>query len=250
MAAGVIIGGAVGVATLYVWGWRRFKYMRAFWRHNKQTVEYERRLREARDGASSERTYRAATPADDIAMLEVAATTQAELVAAGFTLLGDVAVTTAEQRTAVMRTFTDRSQTTCATIAVMCTQPTKAWLWLASYREDEAFVTMRGPQTRLAEPSIIHYQAIANETPPPKVFAQHRSFAHFDDAVRVTALDDLLAQIQKFRALTIRWRESQEPDVLLDADLRGVLGAQYDTIGKAWARRLRSRLPSATLRRS
>jgi hypothetical protein len=60
----------------------------------------------------------------------------------------------------------------------------------------------------------------------------------------------VIAQINTRRAAVARWRNEQSDEKLLDADVRVLFGDQYQKIGWLWKRRLRDRLPQATLRRS
>ncbi len=49
--------------------------------------------------------------------------------------------------------------------------------------------------------------------------------------------------------MIVAWRAAQQPDDLLDRDLRHALGKQYWQVGSEWARWLREGPPRATLLR-
>ncbi len=251
MTAEVIVGGAVGAVTLYLWGWRRFKYVRARWQHHQRADEFERALREAREDMTGDNPFRAPGDADGelVALLVASAGDQRALVEHGFKPLGDMVVQIAERpATAALRAFVDEAGTTCAVVGVTRRAPEIATLTFSSYAGDEVFATRRGKQRSLAEPPTMHRQAL--DLPPDQLLARHRTFARLDGAARIATRDELIAQLAKARANAARWRDVQPPDELLDADLRAVLGDLYPKVGKAWARRLRGKLPQATLRRA
>jgi hypothetical protein len=249
MAGEVIIGAAVGATALYLWGWHRFKYVRAYWRNHKRAEEFERALREAREDYAA-LAYRAATDADGelVALLSAIDADCRALEASGFTALGDIVVQPADKpATGAVRAFVDKAGTTCAIVGVTRKTAEPA-LAFSSYVGDEVFSTRRGSGRMLAEPATMHRQNFAEDV--PQLLARHRTFAPLEGSSSIASLDKLLFELAKVRASIVRWRDAQAPDELLDADLRCVLGDLYPKVGKAWARRLRGKLPEATLRRS
>jgi hypothetical protein len=62
--------------------------------------------------------------------------------------------------------------------------------------------------------------------------------------IRLNGPNELVAKLNAVREAAVRWRGEQSPD-----DLRTMLGDGYERAGKVWSRRLRGRLPQATLRR-
>ena len=248
MALGVLVGAAVGAGTIYVWGWRRYKYLRAHFRNERQKATFERALHDARELAAGDPPYRAATDDDRELTAGLGASDVDALIALGFTALGDLAV----QRPGrpvdwIMRAFVDRAATTCAFLAVG--RPDPVQLAFCSYAAGEVFTTVRGTSPRLADPPFTHRKATAKELPLATIIAEHRASAKLDDAARIASRDMLLAELARSHVRVRNWRAAQPPDELLDADLKNVLGEHYARLGKVWARRMRAELPQATVRR-
>jgi hypothetical protein len=246
---------AAVIAGVYVWGWRRFRALRGYW----QYVQYRERsdkvlatIREARDNVHRRR-YRLANEHDrELTSLRGTLDRDAAaLVACGFIERGDVIMCRGDEPRAIARAFTDTGGTTCAVVGLHHAQPDKPWVWLGSYRADERFATWRGGGS-LAEPPHVHEQKLAGTTPVADLVAGHRTFARTDEPdrgfARMAKVDDMLAQFAAADATQLAWRAEQQPDQLLDADLRAALGEQYNRVGKHFARRLRDDLPRATAR--
>jgi hypothetical protein len=228
--------------------------MGAYWRAHSRADRFERMFHEARNALTADVPYRAVTGDDPdlVAMLGAVSADERELVACGFVVVGDFMAQTAERAPlSVMRGLVDRSGTTCAILGVACAHPTYVQLTLGSYAEHEMFKTRRGLQHGLAEPPSVHRRGVAPELPHDQIVAAHREFACADEAalVHVTSRDELIAQLDRFRARLVSWRASQPPDDLLDADLRSMFGARFNLAATVWARRLRARPPRATARR-
>lgn len=248
MSIGVIIGTA---ASVY-WLQRYVRATRAYWRGQKRADELESTLRRAREELSSPIPLRVATGADVdlVASLRRARAGEDELVARGFRVLGDIV---AEGAAAwIMRALVDRDGTTSAVLMVPAKPSGAVLLRFSSYLGDEVFLTGRATGPSLADPPFVHRQTLPH-APVSSVLAQHRAFARLDDKersfFRSDSLEDMLARAEKTRSDAARWRDAQPPEVLLDADLRSVLGTHYGVVGASMARRLRAQLPTATLRR-
>jgi hypothetical protein len=249
VAVDLLIGAAVTAGVVYVWGWRRFRYLRAHWQQQNAIGKVEALLREARE-VPADSPYRMATAADGelVEPLDAARADADALVACGFTRLGDVLSQRPERPvTGRLRAFVDAEGTTCATLAATPTPTPTVRLRLLSFAGDDVFATRRGSWPSLTEPPSVHVQWTAAELPIAAVVEQHRAFARGDVSLR--SCDELIAALGHAHAHEVRWRQAQPSDALLDSDLRGVLGAHYDRLGKAWARRMRSPLPEATARR-
>jgi hypothetical protein len=237
VAVELIVGAAVG-AGVFAWRFRRTL------RRRKQFVSA---LHEVRD-AQGHVTYRPATAADS-ELLAVFGADQTVIEACGFAVLGDIVREVGDRRLAIMRAFCDRSQTTCAVATVAVKTPSKSWT-LYSFADDQMFSTHRGVPGTLATPPFVHRQPVAADLPYAQVVDRHRTFATASPLVHIASRDALLAELERLHAKIASWRDAQPPDELLDADLKGVLGnVGYAWSGKAWTRRLRGRLPVATLRR-
>jgi len=251
MAVELVLGFAVGGTALYV-GWRRIRAYGEYWRYNHQADAFEKAMKIAREDLSADRVIRAAneTDAELVEMIDSAVIEKKAIEACGFTLLGDTVVDVPDRRPqAIVRVFVDVARTTCAHLAVWANHPRRRYLTLVTYRDDDIYTTRRSQQGTLAEPPFSHRLSMANDMAYGKLVEEHRKAAPSDGA-NIATLDDAIAQITKFREKTVAWRGSKSPDDLLDLDLRAVLGDKYDKLGKLWTRRLRERLPEATLRRN
>jgi hypothetical protein len=136
-----------------------------------------------------------------------------------------------------------------AGLMVTSTQPKRVRISLSSYGADDQWTTMRGGDGRsLAMPPWLHIVHMDAGDSVADVVQEHTAFLPPDLRVLAT-LDDVLANIATQRERVQRWRDAQPPDELLDADLRGLLGEHYAKSGAYWSKRLRGKLPDATLRR-
>jgi hypothetical protein len=252
VAVEIVLGFAVGGTALYV-GWRRIRAYGEYWRYNHQADAFEKAMKMAREDLAADRVIRAAnqTDAELVEMIDSAVIERKAIEACGFTLLGDVVVDVPDRRPhAIVRVFVDAAGTTCAQLSVFANHPRRRYLTVVTYRDDDLHTTRRSQQGTLAEAPFSHRLSLANDTPYSKVVEEHRKAAPADGAHKIATLDDAIAQLTRFREKTVAWRGSKSPDELLDLDLRGVLGDKYDKLGKMWTRRLRERLPEATLRRN
>lgn len=249
----ILLGGAVGAFIIYRAA-RRILYVPARLRHSQRVAKFEQALREAREDAGGPFPYRAATDADAelVALLHVTEPDERAFAACGFTKLGELVLEPAGRPPRlVARTMVDEARTTVAVVTVSREQPTKPFVRITSYRDGEVYSTSRTPHGQLAEPQAVHRQRLGANLSIADLVASHRTFAGDRSFTRVASVDDHLAQLAKAHAMIVRWRDAQPPDDLLDADLRAVLGEElYRKVGKVWARRLRGKLPQATLRRA
>jgi hypothetical protein len=246
----VVIGAGVGAFTLYYYGWRRLQYVRAYWRHRRSATTFERRFREAREAlAGSDVPIRVAGDGDAtlVQPLRAADAEARAFEAAGFRALGNFVVCGRDGAPALLLRALANA-TAVAIYSVTISVGRGRWV-LVSYGADASYTTRRGPFPHLAEPPFTHAQTLDADVAIAELIDKHRAFAQPGEPI--ASAEELLATLARSRAMTIAWRAGQPPDVLLDADLRAVLGdAQFAKVGKLWARRLRAELPNATLRRA
>ncbi len=92
----------------------------------------------------------------------------------------------------------------------------------------------------VAAPPTILREHLQPGQPVQAVLALHRQrLPEGATTVPVATLDEAKASVDRLRAHIQEWRKLQDQDQLIDRDLRQVLGAQYDRVGPAVARRLR-----------
>ena len=240
----LVIGVSIASAAILRKATRRF-------RNQRKLRTFEQSVRNLRSQFDVSHPFRAATVADAklVARLRATRAHHDALVACGFAVLGDIVTVDAENTAVgVMRAFVDR--TTCAFVAVGLSDPPVTMLQLSSYATGEVFGTRLGRLVSIAEPPTVHRQAVAADLSHRDAVAKHVELTHTATSplIEITTLDELIAQLDRGRAETARWREGQPPDALLDADLRAVLGDGYARSGEAWIRRLRGHLPQARLR--
>ena len=252
MAAELVLGLAVGSAALYI-GWRRIRVYGEYWRYQHKADAFEKSMKLAREELAADRVIRAVGAGDSemVEIVDMARVERSAIEACGFTMLGDVVVDVpGKHPTAILRAFVDKERTTCAYLAVHGNHTRIRRLALATYHGDEMYTTRRNQAGTLAEPPFVHRLSLENGTAYSKLLEEHRKFAKLDGARRIESLDAVVEMLANIRARTVQWRGGLSPDELLDLDLRAVLGKQYDKLGKLWTRRLRERLPEATLHRN
>ncbi len=242
----VIIGLGVGAAVLYLWGWQRVKYVGWFLQRHKRAEAFERAMREAREDINGPCPYR--LPSAEDRELLARLPDDRELVAAGFTPLGELVVQYADKPAgAAARAYVDAAGTTLAMWMVTRKSPVGIPR-LASYAGDRIFSTGRLPYGALAEPPFVTRQMLDAKQSIADMAARHRTLAGDQPLDRIASLDELLARLATNHDRIVAWRAAQAPDELLDLDLKSALGDAYARHGKPWARRLRGKLPEATLR--
>jgi hypothetical protein len=106
-------------------------------------------------------------------------------------------------------------------------------------------ITSRAPKaSALSRPPFVQMQHVPLTASFKDTVAKHRELAQLDDDTRgfvpVRTFDQLSHELDRMRSKAITWREGQQHDELLDADLRSLLGAQYRRLGSAMRRRLAS----------
>jgi len=212
-------------------------------------------VREGREDASARARYREIAAGDEHAELMTGFKADGfELEPLGFRLLGDLVAERADgSPRAVARCWLDDKGTTFAYLVVNLRWRDMPTLTLESQTSTEALLTMRTTAAELAKPPFVHRQTVDPLVGHAELITRHRAFVRRHDAreslVQVASLDELRDAITRSNARTVAWRRAQEPDALLDADLRGLLGRGYARHGAAWAKVLRASLPRATVRK-
>ena len=238
----LLVGLAVGAGVFYVWIWRRWRFIGAY----RSRQAFERAVREAREGAAGPSPYRIANGEPILEQLGVAESHEAELVAHGYRKLGDLVMLRDGAAVMATRLFVSADARTVGGLSVAAKSASRVLVAVSSYTGEQQISTRRGHVPSLAVPPFMQITSLPPATPIRELVAAHHAPT---DARPVTSLDDALARLVELRERTLAWRASLPPDELLDLDLRGLLGKQYDTSGKLWAARLRDKLPQATARR-
>lgn len=235
---------------MYVWGWRRLRYVQWYVKRKQRADAFERALREAREAIDSGCAYRVPGDGDRelLELLTAAAPVCDELAACDFRVLCELIVQHAgKPAIGAARALVDRAGTTVA-LVVVWRRTTRFVVRLVSWAGERAFLTARKPDASLAQPPSVERTVIDAKT-IAELVERHRAITGDAPARAIASGDELLAQLVAQFETIARWRAAQPPDELLDADLACVLGDAYARSGKAWARRLRGKLPEATLHR-
>ena|SRR5690348_3159857 len=202
-----------------------------------------RAIEEMRRMATRESARRPAGPgdlaADVMPSYEAAAREGREQ---GFSLLGDLVELYPDGRPAgVTRWFVDGSRTTCGWFGVTRSRETGAinptMLLFSESESGEFFVTTRGgSRTSLARPPFVHrtYQDWGEGL--AGVFEKHRAEVTLgtnrNGALRrVEQLDEAVTLLGRLRESSARWRASQPPLALLEADVHSVLQERFSELG-------------------
>jgi hypothetical protein len=167
-----------------------------------------------------------------------------ELGALGGTTLGDWEELLPDGSVAgVTRWFIDASYQICGWFAVTVhPRGTAPSTYCISQLEPLGFVTTLRSRAnrRLASPATVQSAHCSDQVALRTVLEQHRARIGAK-AVRVTSVEDAQAMVDRLRSHVAGWRQNQDPGVLLDQDLRSVLGDHYSRFGPAISRLLRAR---------
>jgi hypothetical protein len=240
-----IVGSLLGAGAIGYW----LRTIRGHWRYTKSMTDTERSIREARANAEAVSPYRSRAE-DETAVLDYLRATDATcetLRRLDFRVLGDLVIAwPGRAPSGAARILVDGSGTMLAILMVMLDR-LGVVTRLTSYSDHGVFTTWLGSRPTLATPPFVKRQESSGSL--EEAIAKHRSFIE-EGLHRVSSLEDAIREAAEAHDKARRWRAEQPPDDLLDADLRAILGKHYERRGKIWARKLRDRLPEATLRRS
>jgi hypothetical protein len=199
-------------------------------------------VRGLRERALERITYR---PAPKDALASVLDDVTAEAESLGLTMLGDhveEAKLAALERP--MRWFVDGAGTTFGWMAPFEVDGAKhTVIVLMSHELDSQTITARQPlASTLSRPPFVTLQHVAPATSFQQTLAKHRAKAGLEDSERafipVKTFEQICHELDRMRDKVIAWRTAQPAGELLDADLRSLLGSQYDKLAPAVKRRL------------
>ena len=248
-----LVGFAVGAIVLYVWGWRRWRYLQAHWQRRERSEALETALRNARASAADPSPWRLRGDGDraafDMLTSVSAKADEQALEQLGFRTLGEIALERSDKAVALAsRAFVSADGTTIATLSVSAKARGHVMALFSSHCGERQIATSRGAVPSLAKPPFVEYEALPVKTSLAAVFEAHVGRPR-PDAAAITTIDQLLARANELRERTLAWRAAEPPDELLDADLRAMLGPAYASSGKMWFAKLRGKLPEARIAR-
>jgi hypothetical protein len=155
----LVVGGAVGAGVIYVWIWRRFQNIRAFFRSRKRVEELERAFRAAREDMTVPNPYREATRGDDARTFSQLLRTKIVLPmlhTVGFVHVTDlIVVGSTFDRSTAIRALIDRDR---EIVALVFATESGVMLEFSSFTEDEVYSTRLGKVVSVADPPSIHRQ--------------------------------------------------------------------------------------------
>jgi hypothetical protein len=163
----------------------------------------------------------------------------------GGTILGDWEEFNPDGTSAgVTRWFVDASRHICGWFGVVAHSTGQApATYCVSQLEPLAYVTTLRSRSdrRLASPPIHHWEHCGLEVPLALLLERHRGRLGQGDGHRslpVAGVRDAHALVDRLRTDVAAWRQTQDPAVLLEQDLRSVLGDHYSRFGPRVARLL------------
>jgi hypothetical protein len=211
-------------------------------RARRQLAMLAVQIRQLREHAREPLTYR---PVGSLELADELAATTREAEQAGFSMLGDfVEESPVREGGMPMRWFVDARGTTFGWMAPFDVKGKREIvIVLMSHELASQTITSRAPKaSALSKPPFVLVQHVPLGASFAEVVAKHRAAAKLDDDTRgfvpVKTFDQLTHEVERMRAKVITWREGQQREELLDADLRSLLGAQYRRLGRAMRRRL------------
>jgi hypothetical protein len=169
----------------------------------------------------------------------------AEAEGQGFTILGDyVEESRLVPEGRPMRWFVDAAGTTFGWLAPFDVDGARhIVIVLMSHELDHQTITTRQPPASLlARPPFVTLQHVPVASSNAATLVRHRTKARFDDPERafipVKTFEQVQHELERMRGKVIEWRRAQPHGELLDADLRSLLGPQYDQLAAPLRRRL------------
>ncbi len=169
-----------------------------------------------------------------------------DVTAAGGTLLGDWEEFKPDGSSAgVTRWFVDASHHICGWfgVALHSTGQAPATCCVSQLAPLTYITTLRSQSDRrLASPPTLHGAHYGPEVPLGLLLEQHRTRLAQGSGgtpLSIATVSDAHALFDRLRSEVAAWRQEQDPAVLLELDLRSVLGEHYSRFGPAVARLLR-----------
>ena len=211
-------------------------------RARRQLAILAAQIRELRLHALEPLSYR---PVGSPELADVVHATTVEAEKLGFTMLGDYLEESPVREGGMpMRWFADARGTTFGWMAPFDSRGKREIVVvLMSHELASQTITSRAPKaSTLSRPPFVKVQHVATDASFKDTIAKHRELAQLDDDTRgfvpVKTFDQLTHELERMRGKAIAWREGQEHDELLDADLKSLLGGQYRRLGGPMRRRL------------
>ena len=174
-------------------------------------------------------------PADAAYLFDQA---QRELTAQGLVVLGDLMEQAPQGAPAPTRWFIDKTQTVCGWFGVVRNKAKGSInpvMMFFSEGRDAFFITGRGTTgTATAQPAINHRVWLEWDVGLGETLRRHQAQIAEQRAVatqQAATLDAGPALVGRLRDRTARWRAAQPPAELLEADVRGLVGDNWDYIG-------------------
>ncbi len=213
-------------------------------RARRQLAILAAQIRELREHAVQALSYR---PVGNAEVADELAATTREAEKAGFTVLGDYLEASETRENAMpMRWFVDARGTTFGWMAPFEVHGKREIVVvLMSHELASQTITSRSPRaSALTRPPFVHVQHVDMTATFADTLAKHRALANLDEETRgfvpVRTFEQLSHELERMRGKVIGWRQAQNNDELLDADLRSLLGGQYNRLASAMRRRLAS----------
>lgn len=159
-----------------------------------------------------------------------------ELEANGFRVLGDLMEATPDRAvTGVVAWFGDESGTICGWFGVLRGNK-PVMLLFSETASGDFFVTGRGgADLRVTQPPTLHHAHGPWEEGFTEQLRRHRDqLGQRPGAVeltRVQSAEEGSELVRRLRAAVTKWRAAQPPAVLLEGDVRRLLGDRYDELG-------------------
>jgi hypothetical protein len=199
-------------------------------------------IRDLRARADERITYR---PAAADALANVLDDVTAEAESLGLTMIGDkIEEAKNPSLERPLRWFVDAAGTTFGWMAPFEVDgQAYTLIVLMSHELDAQTITTRQPLgSTLSRPPFVTLQHVPPATSFQQTLAKHRAKAGIDDGSRafipVRTFEQVEHELDRMRDKVIAWRKAQPADELLDADLRSLLGPQYDKLAGPVKRRL------------
>ena len=169
------------------------------------------------------------------------------LAASGLTKLGDAR----EGREGLpMRWFVDADRTTIGWVGIAPHAGGSVRIGMLMSANAQRFVMTASsprPAPSLSRAPFSDREVLVGPLDLAAALATHHK-RRPDDADRIETLEEAFAMVERVRARSAAWRESQPQEQLLEDDLKSVLGRHYERLGPILKKRLALGVPEARVR--
>ncbi len=221
-----------------------------FWNRAVRARRFERLAEQLWRHSTRPTEFRAPTADDELLIAQLDATADLHIeLERYFRRLGDLVIGgPSAEAVSPIRLYVSLD----GAIAAYLLAPTTV-IGFESFATGHELVTKRGTRQYIAHPPFVDTEWVEPSTTIAEMVANHRARLPSDltGLVRMHSLEDVRDELLRSHTRLLEWRAVQDPDDLLAADLRTLLGDEgFRQLGDKWMKRFRKRraVPRAVVR--